>query len=495
MTDGSSTSREAADGRTGPVLALLEELIADAPARCSYADARWVSHREEVIRVGNGRLEAVTDEQSQGIGVRVQVDGAWGFAACGRTDQQGARDALARALEIAREQPRPRARPLSPAQPARGHFQGASDTDPFTLSLEDKVAHLLAAEEPMRGDPRVVRSHTECRAALTERAFASTDGSACSQAMTQCGGAIAAIAVHRGEMQVRSYPSAHGGSPCAAGWEHVVELDLRGHAARVADESIALLTAPSCPQGPCTVILHGEQLALQIHESIGHALELDRILLAEAGYAGTSWVQPEDVGRLVYGSSALNVTADATLPGGLGSFGWDDEGTPATRTSLIEAGVLIGVLSDRESAAATGLDRSGGCARADGFARQPIVRMTNVSIEPGEGGTLEDLIASTDRGLYLETNRSWSIDDRRLHFQFGTEVAREIVGGRLGRLYRNPTYTGITPQFWGSLDAVCSASEWRLWGLLNCGKGEPGQVMHVSHGAAPARFVGVQMGG
>jgi TldD protein len=218
------------------------------------------------------------------------------------------------------------------------------------------------------------------------------------------------------------------------------------------------------------------------------------MLLAEAAYAGTSWVKPEDLGSLRYGSEHLNITADATLPGALGSFGWDDEGVAAARTPLVSEGVLRATLSNRESAAAIGLDRSGGCARAHGFSRQPIVRMTNVSIEPGQAGTLEDLIADTDEGVYLETNRSWSIDDRRLQFQFATEVAREIHGGRLGRLLRNPTYAGITPQFWGGLDAVCSAPAWRPWGLTNCGKGEPGQFAHVSHGAAPARFRDVQVG-
>jgi TldD protein len=241
------------------------------------------------------------------------------------------------------------------------------------------------------------------------------------------------------------------------------------------------------------VILGSEQLALQVHESIGHALELDRILLGEASYAGESWVTEDRLGALRYGSDQLTVTADATLPGGLGSFGWDDEGVAAARTELIVAGELRGTLSNRESAAAVGLERSGGCARAEGFARQPIVRMTNVSIEPGDAGSLEDLIAATDRGLYLESNRSWSIDDRRLQFQFATEVAREIRGGELGRLYRNPVYAGVTPRFWGSLDAVGDAAAWSLWGLTNCGKGEPGQVMEVSHGAAPARFRDVQV--
>ena len=260
------------------------------------------------------------------------------------------------------------------------------------------------------------------------------------------------------------------------------------------EEVLELLSAPPCPTGRRTLVLGSEQLALQVHESIGHALELDRILLGEASYAGTSWVSPTDLGSLRYGSEHLTVVADATLPGALGSFGWDDEGVAGGRTTLISDGTLLAALSDRQSASAQGLGASAGCARADGFARQPIVRMTNVSIAPGAGGSLEDLIADTDDGILLETNRSWSIDDRRLHFQFGTEVGHRIRGGELAGLVRNPSYAGITPQFWGSLDAVGSESSWRVHGLLNCGKGEPGQLMRVSHGTAPARFRDVEVG-
>jgi TldD protein len=190
----------------------------------------------------------------------------------------------------------------------------------------------------------------------------------------------------------------------------------------------------------------------------------------------------------------VSVTADATNPGGLGSFRWDDEGVEGRPVPIVRDGVLTGFLSSRETAAEIGLERSGGCMRAEGFERQPIVRMTNVNLEPGDAGSLADLIADTDHGLYIENNRSWSIDDRRLQFQFACEVGREIRNGELGRLLRNPSYAGITPRFWGTLDAICSPAEWRLWGLMNCGKGEPGQAAHVSHGAAPARFRNVQVG-
>jgi TldD protein len=476
---------------------LLQDLMTKAHGRCAYAEARHVHVREDHASVLNGHVEEATAGESEGIGVRVRVGGGWGFAATRDVSAAGAEDALARALAIAQAQPTAAATPLASAgDPAGGHWEGPCEQDPFAVSLDDRLAHLFAAEELMRsiGDERVVRSWAGCTAIRTSKAFASTEGAACTQVLTECGGGIQAVAVGDGELQVRSYPSSHGGHVAAAGWEHLLALDLAAHAPRVAEEAVALLTAPVCPEHVTALVVHSEQVALQVHESIGHALELDRILLGEASYAGTSFVGAADLGSLRYGSELLNVTADATSSGGLGSFGWDDEGVPARRTPLIENGILRAALSNRESAATIGLAESGGCARANGFARQPIVRMTNVNLEPGDAGSLEDLIAATDSGLYVENNRSWSIDDRRLQFQFACELGREIHGGELGRLLRNPSYAGITPRFWGSLDAVCSPSEWTLWGLMNCGKGEPGQVMHVSHGAAPARFAGVQVG-
>ena len=273
----------------------------------------------------------------------------------------------------------------------------------------------------------------------------------------------------------------------------MVGLDLPAHGAEVADEAVALLTAPPCPEGTMTVVIDSEQVALQLHESIGHALELDRMLGYEAAYAGTSFVRPEDLGALRYGSDALNVTADAVLPGALGTYGWDDEGVAGQRTPLVVEGRLVGALSSRETAGAVGLEASSGAMRADGFARQPLVRMPNVSLEPGDGGTLVDLVAGVDDGLYLQTNRSWSIDDRRLQFQFTTQLAREIKGGELGGLRRNALYAGHTPRFWSGLDAVGSASAQQVHSFTKCGKGEPGQFAHVSHATAPARFRDVDL--
>jgi TldD protein len=478
------------------VLDLLTELMATAEGRCAYAEARHVEERSEAMAVLSGRIDALDSSDSEGIGVRVRVGGGWGFAATRDVTRTGAGAALTRALAIAEAQPAGPPTPLAPVEPARGHWASPYEIDPFAVSLEEKLGLLFEAEAALRiGDERLVRTTATARAWRERKAFASTEGAACTQELVVAGAGIAAYASDGSDLQMRTYPGAHGGGLAAAGgWEHVRHLDLAGNAPRVASEAVELLTAPQCPEGTRTIVLHGEQVALQVHESIGHALELDRILLAEASYAGTSWVAPTDLGSLRYGSDLLHVTADATLPGGLGSFGWDDEGVAGKRTVLVDGGILRAALSDRESAAAVGLGASGGCARADGFARQPIVRMTNVSLEPGAIPTFADLLADTGDGLYLESNRSWSIDDRRLQFQFATEICREIRGGELGRLFRNGSYAGVTPHFWGSLDAVCGPDEWRLWGLTNCGKGEPGQIMEVSHGAAPARFRDVQVG-
>ena len=239
-------------------------------------------------------------------------------------------------------------------------------------------------------------------------------------------------------------------------------------------------------------MIDSEQMELQVHESVGHPTELDRVYGTEAAYAGTSFLKPDDLGSLRYGSEHMNVTADATTPGGLGTFGFDDEGVPARREPIVAEGVLRGFLTSRETAARIG-SGAGGSMRADGWSRMPLVRMTNLHLEPGEG-SLEELIAGVDDGIYLETNKSWSIDDKRLNFQFGTQIAWEIKDGKLGRMLRDATYTGQTPVFWGSLDAVAGRDEWVLHGLTNCGKGQPGQYAHVSHGASPARFRNVQVG-
>jgi TldD protein len=454
-------------------------------AGASYADARAVVTRAQSVATKNANVEAVSDVESEGIGVRVLVGGGWGFAADRRLTGEGAREAALRACEFARAAGGAAPKELAALEPQRGVFRAPVEVDPFSISLDEKIDLCLAAGAALTR-PEVKVAAAVVRAQREHKLLVSSEGTDVEQELFECGGGIDAIAVSDGTTQIRSYPSAHGGISAQAGWEYVLELGLEREAPRVAEEAVALLGAPECPAGVTDVVIDAEQMQLQVHESVGHPTELDRVLGFEAAYAGTSFLRAGDLGSLRYGSEHMNVTADPTTPGGLGTFGFDDEGVPAAAQPIVREGVLVGWLGSRE----VGFP---GSMRADGWRRMPLVRMTNLHLEPGEG-SLEELIAGVERGLYLETNKSWSIDDKRLNFQFGTQLAREIVGGKLGRLLRDATYTGITPQFWGSLDAVAGRAEWRLHGLTNCGKGQPGQTAHVSHGASPARFRNVQVG-
>jgi TldD protein len=322
--------------------------------------------------------------------------------------------------------------------------------------------------------------------------FASSEGAAIEQTVVNSGGGIEAVAIGDGEMQRRSFPNSFRGHLIAAGWEHVGGLGLVEEAERNASEAVELLNAKDCPSEVTTLVLDSGQMVLQVHESVGHPAELDRVLGQEEAYAGTSFVRPDDRGKLRYASDKVSITADATTAGGLGSYGYDDEGVPAQRVPILVDGVFENFISNRETAAVLGLT-SNGTARADGWQNIPLIRMTNIHLEPGEG-TLQELIGDTKDGLFMCTNSSWSIDDKRVNFQFGCEIAWRIRDGKLAEPYRNPNYTGITTEFWNSCDAVAGREEWKLWGTPNCGKGQPGQVARVGHGTSPARFRGVQVG-
>ncbi|MGQ9584847.1 MAG: TldD/PmbA family protein [Anaerolineae bacterium] len=460
-----------------------------------YADVRVVQRNLQVIQVKNEAVEGLSEDENQGFGVRVLVNGAWGFAASARLSLSEVDRVAALAIQIARASGRVPGRTpvhLGPPVVHRGAYRTEVQQDPFQVSLEDKVSLLLEAAKAMREQPEVKVATASMEARRERKFFGNSEGAYIEQEIIETGSGLEATAVGHDDVQKRSYPNSFGRHQATMGYELVESLDLIGNAPRVGEEAVRLLTAPVCPSTVTTVILDATQLALQVHESCGHPTELDRVFGTEASYAGTSFLTPDKLGTFRYGSEIVNLTADATVPGGLGTFGFDDEGVPAQKTPLIRDGVFVGYLMSRETAATLGLP-SNGCMRADGWNRIPLVRMTNVNLEPGEW-EWEDLLADTDEGLYLEMNKSWSIDDRRLNFQFGTEVAREIKGGQLGQLYKNATYTGITPQFWGGCDAICNERYWKVWGTPNCGKGQPGQVMHVGHGTAPARFRNVRVG-
>jgi TldD protein len=461
----------------------------------SYADVRVVRRREESISIKTGKVEGVALGETEGFGVRVLVGGAWGFASSHDLELPEADRVAALAVRIAKASATALRRPvvLDDRPPAQGTYETPVEEDPFRLPLETKITDLLEADRRASSVKGIAFTESMYAAQREWKTFAASDGSFTEQTITHVGSAVEANAIEGDEHQRRSYPDAGGGYR-AAGYEFIRSLDLADHAEQYAEEAIELLTAPQLPAGRRTIILDPSQLYLQVHESCGHPTELDRVFLTEASYAGTSFLTTDKLDDgFRYGSDLITIVADATAAHGLGTFGWDDEGVAAQSVPLIQNGILVGYLSSRETAPRIGR-KSGGAMRADGWNRIPLIRMTNVSLMPVPGKSLDDIVADTDDGLYLASNRSWSIDDRRLNFQFATEVAYEIKGGKKGKLYKNPTYTGITYEFWRSCDAVGDESSWVMLGTPNCGKGEPGQVGHVGHGVSGARFRDVQVG-
>jgi TldD protein len=471
-----------------PAVAAVEGALA---AGAEYADARVVISRRQHLEALNETIESLEQSESAGVGVRALIGSSWGFFATAEPEE--ARQAGEAAAAIARASSTVPGPPLVLADVPvnEDSYETPHDEDPFAVSLSEKADLVVAVTKTMQSVEGVALARAFLTAWDTQKYFVSSQGHRISQHLVECGGGMDATAVGEAETQRRSYPQSFGQYQ-TGGYEVIRRFDLPGHAERVASEAVALLTAPECPEATTDLVLESSQLALQIHESVGHAIELDRILGWEAAFAGTSFLELPRLGSLVYGSPLMNITADATLPGALGTFGYDDEGTPAQRVDIVKEGRWVGVLSGRDSAALAGLP-PGGMVRGDGYNRLPMVRMTNVGLLPGES-SLDGIIAATDEGVLMATNRSWSIDDKRLNFQFGCEIAWEIRNGSLGRMLKNPTYTGITPQFWGSLDMLAGGGEWIHWGVPNCGKGQPLQTARTGHSAAPGRFRGVRVG-
>lgn len=475
----------------------LIERALDAAERggATYADVRVQERETESLTVKNGALEAVASNVSAGFGIRVIVDGAWGFSSSALLEPSEAERIGREAVEIARASAIARRVPveLDDTPPATDTYRTPYREDPFAVSLDEKVRILMDADAAMARVEGVAIREGSMFSGRERKTFASSAGAWVEQEIVEAGGGIEATAVNESEMQQRSYPNSFGGQMVTGGFEAVRALDLAEHGQETAELAVALLDAPQCPSGEMDLILDSTQVALQIHESCGHPTELDRVFGTEASFAGTSFLTTDKLGQLRYGSDQVSIDADATAPGGLGTFGYDDEGVPAQRVPLIDGGTLVGYLTSRETAPRIGR-RSMGSARAWMWSNIPLIRMTNINLRPGDAGSLEDLIADTRDGIFMSINKSWSIDDRRLNFQFGDQAGWLIKNGKRTQLVKNPTYTGITPQFWGSCDAICGPDEWTLWGLPNCGKGEPVQTGHVGHGAAPARFRGVKVG-
>jgi len=478
-----------------PLFELLEKLLDTAAVEgASYADVRRVSRVSESLGVKNGGVDVASVHQSAGVGIRVLADGAWGFASSSSPRPADLEATVRLAVQLARAAARARRAPveLADVEPIIDTVRMPVKKDPFDVPMDERVQLLLDCDHAMRSVEGVTISQGSMNILKETTLFASSEGARIRQERIETGAGIAATAVRGGEVQKRSYPAAFGGDFAARGYEFVEAMELKEHAEEVGREAVELLDAPQCPSMETSLIIQGSQLALQVHESCGHPIELDRVLGTEASFAGTSFLTPEKLGNFRYGSEVVNITADATLPGGLGSFAYDDEGVPGQHTDIVREGIFSGYLTSRETARTLDLQPNG-TMRADGWNRMPLIRMTNINLLPGDW-TLDEIIEDTRHGILVDTTVSWSIDERRLNFQFGTEVGYEIKDGSIGRLLRNCTYTGITPQFWGACDSVAGEAEWHIWGVPNCGKGEPMQVARVGHGVSAARFQNVRVG-
>lgn len=458
-----------------------------------YADIRFGDSREEHIEVRNGVVSSMSDTNSAGFSVRVLVDGAWGFASSATVDDAELDRVAGLAVGIARASAKVKGQGISllPVGSFTDTYRTPFEIDPASVSLNDRVSLLLAAEKELRATQGVTESRALMDIWRTKKIFASTDGSRIEQELLQCGSAVHALAVGPNDVQDRMFPGT-GGLYQTGGYEIISKAKLVENARRIGEEAVALLSAPQCPSGTMDIILSGDQVSLQIHESIGHALELDRVLGWEANFSGTSFATLDKLGSFRYGSEHVNVVCDMTCPLALATFKYDDEGTPAKAVYLIRDGVLVGYMAGRDTAQVAGAEL-GGCVRAEYWARLPMIRIGNVNLEPGSVPA-ENLFDDVSNGVYMESNRSWSIDDKRLNFQFGCQIAYEIKDGKKGRMLKNPTYAGMTPTFWRSCDAIGDAASWVAWGTPNCGKGEPLQTARSCQGASPTRFRNVQVG-
>ena len=473
---------------------LRAALDAARTAGATYAEVRGSDARETEVAARDGAIDAVNQTTDTGWGLRVAVTapsgGGWGFAASSLWDVDSARAIARQAVAIAQASAIARRAPiaLDDLPTERGVYASNVVRDPFTVETEEQIDLVIAATTLMRAaSQRIVATSARVHAYHTEKWFFNTLGADLRQTLTEVSGGIDAIAQDEsGYTYRRSYGNMQQG-----GWEFIDGLLLREHAPRVGNEAGILVAAPWAPTGPQNVIIGTDFMALIIHESCGHPTELDRVLGWEAAFAGTSFLMPEMRDTFTYGAPGVTIIADSTTPGGLGTFGWDDEGTPAQRWELVRGGQFVGYLSNRESAAAIG-QQSNGCGRASGWNRMPIVRMVNVSLKPGDG-SLDDLCAEADNGLYIETPSSWSLDDKRMNFNFSGEMCREISGGKLGVYYKGAAFQARTPDFWGACRAVGGPSEWQLHGFAQCAKGEPLQLAHVAHGAAPTLIAGLSI--
>jgi TldD protein len=460
----------------------------------SYADCRFVETRSESLGYSDGAPEAVSSTVDAGLGVRVMADGAWGFFGSSQLSEKEAERAARMAIDIARASNLVNKTPveLAPVQAYKDDYKSIFKIDPFTIPLAQKLDYLANLDRLMAQNSQISTRSASLDFRKTESLFVSTIGSSIHQTIIHSGvGIELGIAKSRRERFMRSFPQ-NGGQYESKGYELLDEFDFASAITRLAEEAIALSSAPDCPAVTANVVLESSVVGLVIHELVGHPLELDRVFGAERNFSGTSFATTDQLDKLHYAAAIVSFISDATHPYGLGSFGYDDEGVKAHKVDLIRDGILTDYLSSRETAVRIRRAPSG-AMRADGWGNIPLVRMTNTNLLPGDK-TLNELIAAAGDGLYMSTISSWSPSDDRSSFEFGCEIAWEIKGGKLGQVYKNPTFSGRTVEFWNSVAAIGNEGTFRIWGTPNCGKGQPGQNARTGQGACPILVTNLKVG-
>jgi TldD protein len=470
-----------------------EALNAARDAGASYADVRVGRYRRQSISTREHQVTSVSDNESYGLGIRTLINGCWGFAATSSMTRIAAQRAAQAAAVMSRAARLVQSRrvELAPVTPVRGTWMTPVQRDPLDVSIEDKIALLLAANAAAlkAGNVRFVSSGL---AVLREvKTLLTSEGTNVTQTMIRVGPSFSATAVVSGDFQ--SYEEEL--APRGLGWEYVESLNMPGNAERWASIAAEKLSAKSVEAGDYDLIIEPTNLWLTIHESIGHPTELDRAIGEEANFAGTSFVAPPEktIGQLKYGPAFMNVQADRTQEGSLSRVAWDDEGVPADEWLLIEKGLFKDYQTTREQVGRiqklTGVRRSHGCSFAQSWKAVQFQRMPNISLLPGERDiSVDDIVADTKRGILIRNTGSWSIDHQRYNFQFSGQAFYDVRNGKIAGMLRDVAYQANTPVFWNSMDLIGGKSSYWMGGAFNDGKGEPVQSNSVSHGCVPARF-------
>lgn len=474
---------------------LAEFAVAELGASdVDYGDVRVEDRAIESMTFRRMRLEEAVDSASEGVGVRALVNGRWGFASATGLSRESVSTAVERAVKIARcGSGRTGGRvELSPQEPRNGSYASPCVEDPFGVDKAEKMGLLEECSRIMNSDGAISTTYAQLYSERVDRVFANTGGTVVDSRIVHTQPILMAFAVEGNDAQSRSLQT----GARAAGWEWIRENDLPAASERLRDEAIEKVRAPEGPSGVMDLVLDGLNLSLTMHESVGHATESDRALGWEANMAGRTFVQLQDQGSLRYGSDIVNFIADNTMPIGLASWGWDDDGTPCQKWHTVKDGIFQEFGTVRETALLVGRDASRGCCRAQDFGFFPINRQPNFYLEPSrEPTTPDDLISGVAHGIFIQGRGSFSIDQNRVNFQFGGDRFREIRDGRLGRPLKKVLYGARTTEFWGACDGIADERFFQPMGLLTCGKGEPMQGARMTHGASPARFRGITVGG